>query len=509
MTEVKVAAALTLEEGEKRLVIVRNKKVLFLRYKGKLLAMQPECPHQGGPLVEGAICNGHLVCPWHMGTFALPGGELAEPPPMEGLKTYSVREEATGVFIGLEPRKEERPTKKKGKAYGKGRKLLLIGCGAANAMAAITLRREGYRGEITVVDPLRDEPVDRTQLSKDALAKVGPLAKPQIDQPGNLKLKRLTARVVALSSVRSEARLNDGMTVRFDAALVATGGKPRRLKVPGGDEVFVLRHTEDLRKIRNAAVKGSRAVIVGTSFIGMEAASALTQRGVKVTVVGESRVPFEKQLGVPIAKAILSLHKKHGVAFVLGAKVVAVSLHGVTIEERRSYREIQGDLVVQGVGVSPELGFSHDLPLAKDGSVATDRTLRATRQVWVAGDVASVDGTRIEHWRVAQQHGMFAARKMLGADSKFDGVPFFWTAHFDKQISYLGHADSWDEIVYDGSVQRFKFLAFFVKGGHVVAVTSCGRDSETALLAELMRSRLTISQIKKRLDQIMSKQSKR
>jgi hypothetical protein len=120
-----------------------------------------------------------------------------------------------------------------------------------------------------------------------------------------------------------------------------------------------------------------------------------------------------------------------------------------------------------------------------------------------------VDGTRIEHWRVAQQHGMFAARKMLGADSKFDGVPFFWTAHFDKQISYLGHADSWDEIVYDGSVQRFKFLAFFVKGGHVVAVTSCGRDSETALLAELMRSRLTISQIKKRLDQIMSKQSKR
>jgi NADPH-dependent 2,4-dienoyl-CoA reductase/sulfur reductase-like enzyme/nitrite reductase/ring-hydroxylating ferredoxin subunit len=500
MAEVKVAAELTLKEGEKRLVPVRNKKVLFIRHEGSLLAMQPECPHQGGPLAEGAICNGHLVCPWHMGTFSLPGGELVEPPPMERLKTYPVREAADGVFIDLEPSKEQRPEKKKGKAYREGRKLLLVGGGAASAMAAITLRGEGYRGEITVVDPVADEPVDRTRLSKDALGTPVPLVKVRIDQVGRLKLKRVTDRVVALSSTRSEARLSDGSTIRFDAALVATGGKPRRLKVPGGEEVFVLRHTKDLRKIRSAAVKGSRAVIVGTSFIGMETASALTQRGVKVTVVGESRVPFEKQFGVPIAKAILSLHKKHGVAFVLGAKVVAVSPHGVTIEERRGYREIEGDVVIQGVGVSPELGFSHDLRLAKDGSVATDRTLRAARQVWVAGDVANMDGMRIEHWRVALQQGMFAARRMLGANSKFDGVPFFWTAHYDKQISYLGHADSWDEIVYEGSVPRFKFLAFFVTNRRVIAVVSCGRDSETALLAELMRGRITVSQAMKELE---------
>jgi len=499
MAEVKLAETLTLKDGEKRLVTVRNKKVLFIRHEGRLLAMQPDCPHQGGPLVEGAICNGHLVCPWHMGTFALPGGELVEPPPMERLKTYEVREEAGGVFIELEPRKEQPPVKRKGAAYRQGRKLLLIGGGAASAMAALTLREEGYRGEITVVDPVRDEPVDRTRLSKDALTSSIPLEKARIEQPGKLKLKRVTERVVALSSARSEARLSDGRTIRFDAALVAPGGKPRRLKVPGGEEVFVLRHTEDLRKIRAVAAKGSSAVIVGTSFIGMEAASALTQRGVKMTVVGESRVPFEKQFGASIAKAILSLHKKHGVTFVLGAKVVAVSPHGVTIEERKGYREIQGDVVIQGVGVSPELGFSHDLPLAKDGSVATDRTLRAARQVWVAGDVANVDGTRIEHWRVAEQHGMFAARKMLGADSEFDGVPFFWTAHFDKQISYLGHADSWDEIVYEGSVPRFKFLALFVKDRRVVAAVSCGRDSETALLSEMMRGRLTVLQVRKKL----------
>jgi NADPH-dependent 2,4-dienoyl-CoA reductase/sulfur reductase-like enzyme len=114
--------------------------------------------------------------------------------------------------------------------------------------------------------------------------------------------------------------------------------------------------------------------------------------------------------------------------------------------------------------------------------------------------VANVDGTRIEHWRVAEQHGMFAARKMLGADSKFGGVPFFWTAQFDKQISYLGHADSWDEIVYDGFVSRLEFLAFFVKKRRVVAVASCGRDSETALLAELMRGKLTVSQVRKKLE---------
>ena len=154
---------------------------------------------------------------------------------------------------------------------------------------------------------------------------------------------------------------------------------------------------------------------------------------------------------------------------------------------------IQADVIVMGVGVSPELGFEHDLPEAEEGGIRTDGSLRAAGEVWVAGDVASVEGTRIEHWRLAEQHGRVAALAMLGQEAKYESVPFFWTFHFGKRLGYLGHAGEWDEITIDGSAAALEFIAFYIKDGQVAAVLTCGRDRETAALAEAMRSKLTLA----------------
>ena len=491
MAEIRVPAAGKLNDGDKKVITVNKTKILFIHHAGKVIATQPKCPHAGGPLDEGAVCNGRLVCPWHMGTFSLPSGMLVEPPAMEGLKTYPVRVDGQDVFIDLARQSPASPRPTMSRRDRDKRTFLLIGAGAAGAMAATTLRNEGFKGSIVVIDPVKDEPIDRTQLSKQALTDKTPLAKTQLGTFEELNVKRMKTSIISINSKRRQVRLDTGKLIHFDAALIATGGTPKRLNLPRADHVYTIRHTEDARKIRSKATRGSNAVIIGSSFVGLEAASALAQRGVHVTVVGEAELPFGTQFGQRIARALLALHKRKGVKFLLGATVVSMSAGKVTAAKDGKKKSIPADFILMGVGIAPSLQFEHDLPIAEDGGIQVDESLRAASRVWVAGDIATVRGRRIEHWRLAQQHGMVAARQMIGSRDNYCGVPFFWTYHFGKRFNYLGHADEWDEIIYHGSVEKLAFLAFYVKDGRVLAVLSCGKEQETAMLSEMMRNHLT------------------
>jgi NADPH-dependent 2,4-dienoyl-CoA reductase/sulfur reductase-like enzyme len=215
-------------------------------------------------------------------------------------------------------------------------------------------------------------------------------------------------------------------------------------------------------------------------------------------VTGRERLPFAKKFGDEVAQAILGLHESKGTRFRLGVEIVSVRPDGVIVRDGQRDELIAADLVVMGTGIEPELGFAHDLPLAGEGGgIATDASLRVAEGVWVAGDIANVDDTRIEHWRLAEQHGRLAALAMLaphaGATPKYDDVSFFWTTHYGKRFGYLGHAGQWDEVVTDGDVAGLEFLAFYVKAGKVKAVLGCGRDTEMAGLAELMRNPPTLA----------------
>jgi NADPH-dependent 2,4-dienoyl-CoA reductase/sulfur reductase-like enzyme/nitrite reductase/ring-hydroxylating ferredoxin subunit len=498
MSQVKALETNELPLGAKRVVKSGKTEILLIHCDAGIVAVQSKCPHAGGPLEEGAVCNGRLVCPWHMGTFALPGGELLEPPPMEPLKTYPVHVHDGHIFVDGEPKAVDSAPPE---PVGDSELFLIVGAGAAGAMAAATLREKHFAGRIVVVDPVKEEPVDRMQLSKDALAGKLPLDQIALDVFSHPKIDRIHASVKEFSATQRKAVLSNGATMRFDRALIATGGTPKRLDIPGAELAFTIRHPQDVKRIHESLEGKREVVILGGSFIALEAASALVEKGHKVTVAAKEPLPFAKQFGDRAAAALKKLHESNGTTFRLGIEILAITARGIEIRNGSTSETLPADAVIAGVGVTPALDFTHDLPVSNKGGIRVDDSLRAAENVWVAGDIAAIKNSRIEHWRVAQQHGRVAALAMMGSEARYEGVPFFWTYHFGKRIDYLGGAENWDEIVFDGDPEEMKFIAFYLKRGRgertVEAILSCERESETAMLAEMTRSPITLAQAQK------------
>lgn len=298
--------------------------------------------------------------------------------------------------------------------------------------------------------------------------------------------------------------------------MLATGGVPTRLKIPGTDlpHVFTLRHSEDLRRMQpmlggEGEGDGKHAVLIGDSFIAFEAASALKQRGLEVTVLAQSDLPFAKKFGPVVAQAMLSLHKSKGVTILGNTEAASITEKEVELKDAHGASRgdhLPADVVITAIGVKPALDYLETAPgvkLAEQGGVAVSRDLQVTPGVWAAGDIASVDGTRIEHWRLAEQHGQTIAAAMLAsvtgsaAPEAFSGVPLFWTTHFGKRFNYAGHADNWDRIEYAGDPMQLDFLAFYVKNDQVAAVLECGRDTALAALMEPLRQPLSLAEAKR------------
>ena len=280
--------------------------------------------------------------------------------------------------------------------------------------------------------------------------------------------------------------------------MVATGGVPSKPDLPGAElaGVFLLRSRADADAILAQAERSSRAVILGSSYIGMEVAASLRERGLAETVVGREEVPMAKQLGPDIGGALQAMHERQGVQFRLGCSVTGLqgqaAVSGVALE---GGEVLPAELVVIGYGVRPATGFLSALPLHDDGSVCVDAQLRAADGLFAAGDIARFpDGDngapiRVEHWRVAEQHGRVAALNMLGRPTPYTAPPVFWTIQYLKRVDYIGHAGSWDEIVLHGDLAAPEFLGYFVKDGVVAAAAGMGRDQDTAALTLLFEQR--------------------
>jgi NADPH-dependent 2,4-dienoyl-CoA reductase/sulfur reductase-like enzyme len=296
-------------------------------------------------------------------------------------------------------------------------------------------------------------------------------------------------------------RLADGQSLSYDAALLATGGTPNPLTLPGADlpQVFVLRSKDQAQRILSSAKPGQRAVIIGDSFIAMESASSLRQYGLDVTVLARHAVPFAKQFGDAVGKAIRALHEANGVVFHTDGNATHIegtaSVEAVRLDNGQ---RLPADLVLVGIGVSPATGAFTGLPLEKDQSLKVDGGMRVTDGLWAAGDIATfpLNGQpqRIEHWRLAQQQARIAAMNMLGGDEHYLDVPYFWTWHFGKNYDYLGHAATWDEVEFKGDPDHPPFIGLFGKEGLVVAAVACDEERAIALLAERMKQPLPVDE---------------
>jgi NADPH-dependent 2,4-dienoyl-CoA reductase/sulfur reductase-like enzyme len=374
------------------------------------------------------------------------------------------------------------------------RKVVIVGGGAAGLSAADALRRRGYDGALTMISTDESPPCDRPNLSKDFLAGTAPpewiaLRPAEFYAERNIELV-LASRVTAVDVARRNVEIESGRQFEFDALLLATGAEPVRLDIPGAaaDQVCYLRTFADSRAIVAKAPAARSVVVVGASFIGLEAAASLRARGIEVHVVGPERVPMARILGEPAGQFIQALHESHGVRFHLGNSVGRVDGRRVTL---RDGSVIDADFLVLGAGVRPAVALAEKAGLNIDRGVTVNEYLETGAPgVFAAGDIArwpdphSGERIRVEHWVVAERQGQVAAMNMLGSGERFDAVPFFWSQHYDLTVNYVGHAEQWDAAEVDGSFAAHDFSISFRRAGRVLAVATAARDA-MSLRAEL------------------------
>ena len=524
---VRVASTSDLADGEMRQVSADGTDVLLSRVDGAYHACTAFCTHYGAPLATGLLDGTTVVCPWHHAAFDVTSGALCQPPALDALRTFEVRVEGDDVLVrvpadadahgkGVAYRDSdgEEPAMAGAETGSDDRLFLLVGGGAAAQACAEHLRALGYRGRLVMVTRETRPPYDRTALSKGYLAGATPDAGLPLRDGAFYErhgIEIWTDRTVTgLDPERKRAAFANGEAVEYDAALVATGGTPRRLDVPGGDlrGVHLLRSWEDAKTLRDRA-EGARSVaIVGSSFIGMEAASSLSGDGRHVTVIGRESAPFENVLGARVGRVFQRAAEDKGVAFRLGADVERIeTVHAeggaggpTRLRVVTGAGPVEADLVLTGVGVRPATAFLEGEAFRRDdGGLVTDAGLRVAPCLYAAGDVAAVPGNtpdsepaRIEHWRLAQQHGRAAAASMLAehdptlSERAFDDVPFFWSGQFGVSLRYVGHAEAWDEVIVDGSLDGRDFWAAYVVGGAVRALAAVGRDRDAVAFHRLM-----------------------
>ncbi|NUT74956.1 FAD-dependent oxidoreductase [Pseudomonas sp. C1C7] len=498
MTLHRVAHVKDVPENRGLEVQIGDTKILLLKVADQWRAYQGECPHAGAPLVEGALCNGRLTCPWHKAQFRIEDGGLCEPPALDSLKRYPLEIREEDIWVDDQPLEDAHTP-----PADDPRTFVIVGAGAAGTAAAAALRERGFGGRVLLIDREAEAGYDRTVLSKFVIAgQTPPEEVPPLRDEAfyrEQRIERMNAEVASLDSEGKTLHLVDGQSVAYDAALLATGGTPKALELPGADlpQVFVLRSKSHAQQILQSAKPGQRVVIIGDSFIAMESAAALREYGLEVTVLARKPVPFAKPFGETVGKAILALHQAHGVVYRCDGEAALIEGTGKVEAVRLSNGErLPADLVLVGIGVIPATQPFADLAKEKDQSLRVDGGMRVADDLWAAGDIATfpLNGQpmRIEHWRLAQQQARIAAANMLGGDEHYLDVPYFWTWHFGNNYDYLGHAETWDEVEFKGDPFEPPFIGLFGKNGVVVAAVACEQEQTMAMLAERMKQPLTV-----------------
>ncbi|KGC06719.1 MULTISPECIES: FAD-dependent oxidoreductase [Burkholderia] len=462
---------------------VGDAAVLLVRRADELFAVGAQCPHYGGPLAQGLLVGDTIRCPWHHAAFCLRTGEMERAPALDGLPCWRV-ERRDGRAVVLDARPVAVPAAPK--AAGLPASVVIVGGGAAAIAAAVTLRQEGYPHSITLLSADADPPYDRPNLSKDYLAGTAqadwlPLRAPSFYEEQRIDV-RCNTRVVRIDPAQRAVELADGGRVDYGALLLATGAEPNRLNVPGADlpHVCLLRSRADCDALIGKLETARRCVVVGASFIGLEAAAALRTRGLDVHVVAPDAHPMGRVLGDALGDTIKALHEAHGVVFHLGATPARIGPDSVTLSNGDV---LPADVVVVGIGVHPNVGLAQDAGLAVERGVTVDRFLRTSApDIYAAGDIArwpdplTGERIRVEHWVVAERQGGVAARNMLGQQRPFDAAPFFWSQQYDLTIRYVGHAEQWDRVEIDGDLGAHDCSIGYWRGNTRLAVVTIGRD---------------------------------
>ncbi len=393
-------------------------------------------------------------------------------------------------------------------------RIVIVGASLAGATAAVTLREEGFDGEIHLIGAEAQLPYNRPPLSKGYLRQQDRFEDQLVKPAGYYAEQRieltLGVRATTIDAKQKLVELEGGERVAYDRLLVATGGRNRTLSVPGAhlEAVFQLRTVEDCDRIRAATRRGRRAVVMGLGFIGSEVSASLRQLGLSVAAVEGSRVPLARVLGEDVGQVLAGIHREQGVELILEDSVAA--FEGSSRVERvrtGKGRILECDLVVAGIGIVPNTELLAAAGAQVDNGVLVDERCRTSLpDVFAAGDVTNhmhpiFGRLRVEHWNNGYQQGRAAARSLLGAEQAYDYVHSFWSDQYEHSIEYVGFAASWDRLVFRGRPESRKFLGFYLKDGLLRAAVGLDRggdpedpkvDGELKAAVRLIRDRRAV-----------------
>jgi NADPH-dependent 2,4-dienoyl-CoA reductase/sulfur reductase-like enzyme/nitrite reductase/ring-hydroxylating ferredoxin subunit len=478
----------SLVENSPLLGHVDGEPVILVRQGENIFAIGATCTHYNGPLSEGLVVGETIRCPWHHARFSLRTGEAEGAPAFNPVSCFVVQLTDGKVRVD-----RKRDVNFQIACPQNPDSVVIIGAGASGASCVDMLRQKGYSRPITLVGNEEPGPVDRPNLSKDYLAGKAPdewIPLRTRDYYESIHVELATADpAIRIDPVTREATLRSGRVLQYGTLLLATGAEPQSISIQGAElpHVHRLRTLADARAIIADAQRAKRCVVVGSSFIGLEVAASLRERGLEVAVVGKGAIPLEKVLGPEFGKFIKDLHEQHGVRFFLGSTPQAIKEDRVELSNGQT---IDAEMVVLGVGVLPRTALAKDAGITVDNGIVVDDTLlTSVPDIYAAGDVArypdsiSGENVRIEHWVLAERQGQAVARAMLGIGYPFRDVPFFWSQHYEVQISYVGHASSWNGFEIRGDLASGNASAVYRQGNRVMAVATIGRD-RVSLAAE-------------------------
>ncbi len=469
-----------LPEGEPLLGHAHGEAVMMVREGSQVFAAGASCTHYGGPLAEGLVADGTVRCPLHHACFDLRTGESIDAPGLSPIACFDVVREGELVKIGKK-RDRHRPSAASPSAPSS---VVLVGAGPAATACAEALRSEGYAGPITIVGAEMPGPLDRPNLSKDYLAGAAPEEWTVLRTASALREEGIELipndPVRAIETAPRIVRLTSGRTIEWGALVLATGADAVRLPIPGANlpHVHVLRTLADARSIIEDLERAKNAVVIGSSFIGLEAAASLRKRGLAVTVAGPDAVPLARVLGDEVGRFVRDVHEANGVAFRLEVRPTSITESEVTLSDGSTLR---ADLVVMGVGVRPRTDLAEATGLRVENGIVVDDALRTSAQdIYAAGDVARFpyggELVRIEHFVVAERHGQAIARTLMGRKPSAPSTPFFWSQHHDVTLTYVGHAERFDPPQVHGSLSQRDATVVYRDRGRVRAVLTVGRD---------------------------------
>jgi 3-phenylpropionate/trans-cinnamate dioxygenase ferredoxin reductase subunit len=383
---------------------------------------------------------------------------------------------------------------------------LIVGAGLAGATAAATLREEGFDRKIILIGEEPQAPYERPPLSKEYLRGEEPFEKALIHEPAFYEEMgvetRFGVRATRLDPSNKSVELDGNHRLHYDKVLIATGSRNRRLGISGEEleGVCQLRTVEDSDRIRTEAASGRKAVMIGMGFIGCEVAASLRQMGLEVAAVLPG-VPLRRALGEQIGRVIEGFHRDNGVEMLVGDSVAA--LDGDRRVERvitRKGRVIECDFVVVGVGAEPVTDFLLGSGVEMDNGVVVDEFCRSNVEgIYAAGDVANhyhpvfERHIRVEHLDNADKQGAAAARSMMGKQTPYDAIPWFWSDQYDYNLQYFGFAAEWGELAVRGSLEQRDFVAFYIQEGRLVASAGIGRGRDLRRTAALIKARASVA----------------